>query len=138
VDGDLERVRVHLVHHRSDAEFAGTIARAMAAGGFERVEGAQGADLALLLVSRAALEEGLGTAPKKALEAGIPVLPLLVGDDTVPLRFPVPRKHIPIAHDVAAVLKHLTEHRKTLSAKQSDSKQERLGQGLLLALLHRA
>lgn len=130
-------MRIQLIHHDADADFAGTLARTMAQREFERVERAQDADLALLLVSRAALEDGLGQAPSDALAADLAVLPLLVGDDTVPLRFPVPRKHIPVARDVAAVMKHLAEHRKTLSAKQADSKQERFGQGLLLALLHR-
>lgn len=130
-------MRVQLVHHAADTAFAETLARTMATRDFACVPTPGEADLALLLISRAALEDGLGAAPRRALEAGIAVLPLLVGDDTVPLRFPVPRKHLPIARDVATILKHLTEHRKTLAAKQADSKQERLGQGLLLALLHR-
>lgn len=131
-------MNVLLVHHPSDRDFATTLAKEMERRDFARVEQAAQADLALLLVGAAALRDGLGRAPREALEAGIAVLTVLSGDDTLPLRFPVARKHTPLANDVPAVMKHLNEHRKLLGQKQIESKQELFGYGVLLALLHRA
>ena len=130
-------MNVLLVHHASDRDFAATLTKEMMRRDFERVETAQGADLALVLVGAAALKDGLGRAPREALETGIPVLTVLSGDEAVPMRFPIHRKHAPLANDVPAVMKHLVEHRKQLGAKQISSKQELFGYGVLLALLHR-
>ena len=130
-------MNVFLVHHASDRDFAATLTKEMERRDFARAETAQGADLALLLVGAAALKDGLGRAPREALETGIPVLTVLSGDEAMPVRFPIHRKHAPLANDVPAVMKHLVEHRKQLGAKQISSKQELFGYGVLLALLHR-
>lgn len=131
-------MRVHLVHHADDRDFAATLAQEMARRDFDVVPPAEAADVVLLLVSAQALKGGLGRAPRQALEAGLDVLTVLVGDDTLPLRFPVARKHAPLAHDVPTVMKHLAEYRRQLGAKQIDGKRELFGYGVLLALLHRS
>jgi hypothetical protein len=130
-------MRIHLVHHADDADFAATLAREMASRSFERVDEARASDLALVLVSAAALRDGLGTAPKKALEAGVRVRTLLLGDDTIPLRFPVHLKHVDLVKDVATIVKLLVDQRKTLNAKIIDSKSDLFAYGLLLSLVHR-
>lgn len=130
-------MRVHLVHHADDRDFAATLGREMARRDFDVVPPEQAADVALVLASAAALRSGLGRAPRQALEAGLDVLTVLLGDDALPLRFPVARKHAPLANDVPAVMKHLAEYRRQLGAKQIDGKRELFGYGVLLALLHR-
>lgn len=131
-------MRVFVVHHPGDQDFVETLVREMERRGFDRVARAAEADVALLLVSRAALQHGLGSAPREALEAGIDALPVLLGDDAVPLRFPVHRKHTPLAKDVATVMKHLVENRKQRGAHQVEGKRELFGYGVLLALVLRA
>jgi hypothetical protein len=130
-------VRVLLLHHPSDQAFVASLLPELARGGFERVLAAPGADVALCLASRAALEDGLGGGPRQALEAGVPALTVLLGEDLLPAGFPVHRKHAPLAKDVAGVLRHLTEHRAQRGAHQIDGKRELFGYGVLLALLAR-
>jgi hypothetical protein len=131
-------MRTYVVHHPSDLDFVTTLLREMERREFTRVATPAEADVALLLVSRAALERGLGRAPREALAAGIAVLTLLLGDDAVPPAFPVHRKHTPLVKDVAGVLKQLVEHRKQRDAHQIEGKRELFAQGVLLALLHRS
>ena len=131
-------MRVHLQHHEADAPLAATLAKGLTERGFVRAATPGEADVALLLVSRAALRDGLGTGPAEAVAAGIHVLPLLVGDDVLPPGFPVHRKHLPLPANAEAVVKHLDEERERGAARQIDSKRELFGLGLLLALLPRA
>ncbi|MFM8386268.1 MAG: hypothetical protein ACKOCB_05535 [Planctomycetia bacterium] len=130
-------MRILLIHHPSDASFVASLVPEMARRDFDRVEAPAAADLAVLLVSRAALEQGLGEAPRQALDAGLELLPLLLGEDVLPARFPVHRKHTPLCKDVAGVLKVLVENRKQRGAKQIDGKSEVFGYGVLLGLLAR-
>jgi hypothetical protein len=130
-------LRVHVVHHPEDADFVAGLARVLAPHRFEVRETPDGADLALVLVSRAALRDGLGDAPARALEAGLATLPVVLGADVVPLRFPVPPKHVPHVVDGGGVLRLLEDHRKVASRKIADGKRELFGYGLLLALLGR-
>ena len=51
-------MNIWLLHHASDAAFAATLKLELERRGFPLVPGAEGAELALLLVSRAALEIG--------------------------------------------------------------------------------
>lgn len=130
-------MRVRLLNHRDDEAFASTLRTEMARRDFDVAPPPEPADVALVLATAAALREGLGRTVREALEAGLVVLTVLVGDDAVPMRFPVHRKHTPLANDVPGVMKHLVEHRKHLGAHQIDGKQAVFGYGLLLALLHR-
>ena len=131
-------MRVFLIHHPSDAEFAAGLSSRMAQHHFEVRTETDGSDLALLLVSKAAFRDGLGAAPHAALAAQLRVLPVVLGDDAVPLRFPVHAKHIPHASDAGEVMKILEDHRKLSGQKIADSKQELFGYGMLLALLGRS
>ena len=88
-------------------------------------------------MSRSALEKGLGPHPRKALEPGLRVRTVLLGEDAVPARFPVPRKHVDLAKDVAGVLRILGDWRKKMDAKIADSKSDLFGYGVLLGLLQR-
>jgi hypothetical protein len=130
-------MRVYLVYRKEDADFGETLAREMAKKQFEAVEDPKVADLALLLVSRGALERGLGDHARRAMEQGLRTLTVLLGDDAVPMRFPVPRKHVDLVKDVAGVLKILADYRKNMSAKIIDSKSDLFGYGVLLGLVHR-
>jgi hypothetical protein len=131
-------MRIYLVYRKEDADFGDTVAREVAKKQYEVVEDPAKADVALFLVSRTALESGLAGHPKRALEHGLATLTVLLGDDTVPLRFPVHRKHIDVVKDVSGVLKVLAQWKKGLSAKIADSKSDLFGYGVLLSLLHRA
>jgi hypothetical protein len=131
-------MRVYLVYRKEDADFGETVARELAKKQMETAEDVRSADVAVLLVSRDALERGLGDHPRRILEAGIEVLTLLLGDDAVPMRFPVARKHLNLVKDVAGVLKALNEHRKGAGRQKVDSKSDLFGYGVLLSLLHRA
>ncbi|MFM8979210.1 MAG: hypothetical protein ACKOSS_01915 [Planctomycetia bacterium] len=130
-------MRILLLSHASDADFVATLAKEMARRDFDCVSTPAEADLALLLASRAALEQGLGEGPRVALEAGLELLTVLLGDDAMPMRFPVHRKHTPLCKDVAGVMKVLVENRKQRGAKQIDGKAEVFGYGVLLGLLMR-
>ena len=131
-------MRVYVIHHPSDADFAAGLAQRMVPRRFETRTEAEGSDLALLLVSKAAFRDGLGAAPAQALAAGLRVLTVVIGDDAVPLRFPVHAKHVPHATDVSEVMRILEDHRKVAGQKIADSKLELFGYGVLLALLGRA
>lgn len=131
-------MRVFFVHHADDEGFVAEVARLMAAHRFERWPTAAGSDLALVLASAPALRDGLGGAPSAALSAAIPVLTCLLYDDAVPLRFPVPRKHLPLVKEPATTLRLLEDHRKHRNAQIIDGKRELFGHGVLAALLARA
>jgi hypothetical protein len=130
-------VRVHVVHHAEDAGFVASLVPVLATHRFEIRESPEGSDVALVLVSRAALRDGLGDRPAHALRAGVATLPVLLGGDVVPMRFPVPAKHVAHVDDAAGVLRLLEDHRKLASRKIADGKRELFGYGLLLSLLHR-
>jgi hypothetical protein len=130
-------VNIHLVHHAADITLVAALAEAAAKVGFARVDTPAAAGLALVLVSRAALQEGLGRGPAEVLAAGVPVLTVLVDEDPLPPDFPIHRKHAPIARDVPALVALLTDRREDLGARQIDSKRDLFGYGVLLALLHR-
>ena len=130
-------MRVLLIHHPSDAGFAADLVEAMGRHRFEARTEADGCDFALVLASKAALRDGLGEAPAKALAAGLRVVPVVLGDDALPPRFPVHAKHVPRAADVADLMRLLEDHRKVAPQKIADSKQELFGYGVLLALLSR-
>ena len=130
-------MRVFLIHHPSDAGFAAGLTERMGQHHFEARTESAGSDLAVLLVSKAAFRDGLGEAPAEAMAAGLRVLPVVLGDDAVPLRFPVHSKHIAHATDTGEVIRILEDHRKVAGQKIADSKQELFGYGVLLALLGR-
>jgi hypothetical protein len=130
-------VRVHVVHHPADAGFVSSLPEVLTPHRIEIRPTAEGSDLALVLVSSAALRDGLGDGPARALKAGIDTMPVLLGTDVVPLRFPVPAKHLPHVESAAGVLRLLEEHRKVASRKTLDGKRDLFGYGLLLALLGR-
>jgi hypothetical protein len=130
-------MRTYLVYRKEDADFGETVARELLKKQWEVVEDPAAADVAVLLVSRDALAKGLGAHPRRAMEAGLKILTLLLGDDAVPMRFPVHRKHVALVKDVAGVLKALGEHRRNMGAQRVDSKSDLFGYGLLLSLVHR-
>lgn len=130
-------MRVLVLHHASDAALAAAVARELTTHGFERAGSVGGAEAALLLVSRAALRDGMGSGPADAIAAGIDVLPVLVDPDLLPPGFPVHRKHVPLASDVEGLVQHLLAHRERGDARQIDSKRDLFGLGVLLALLAR-
>ena len=134
----LDPMRVFLVYHPADADFAAGLSTRMAQHRFETRTEPEGSDLAVLLVSKAAFKDGLGAAPAQAMAAGLRVLPVVLGDDAVPLRFPVHAKHIPHANETGEVVRILEDHRKVAGQKIADSKQELFGYGVLLALLGRS
>src|SRR5439155_13699817 len=115
---------VHFVNHETDADFVGEVVRLMAAHRMEQHAMPVGSDVALILASAAALRDGLGDRPIEALRAGVPVLTAVLGDDVVPLRFPVARKHLPLVNDPASALRLLEDHRKNASSKIADGKRE--------------
>jgi hypothetical protein len=131
-------VRVHVVHHPDDADFVSSLPAVLSPHRIEPWPTPEGSDVALVLVSRSALREGLGDGPARALRAGIAALPVLLGADLVPLRFPVPAKHLAHVRDGPGVLRLLEDHRRLASRKIADGKRELFGYGLLLALLHRS
>jgi hypothetical protein len=131
-------MRVHFVHHAEDRAFVAEVARVMAGHRFEPADAAQGSDLAVVVASKAALRDGLGAAPLRALAAGVRTATVLLGEDALPDRFPVPHKHVPLVRDVASMLRLLEDHRRTGAAKIAEGKREMLGYGVLLALLGRA
>ena len=131
-------MHVHLIHHASDAEFAGALSEAMAAHRLDRHASASGSDVVLVLASRLALKDGLGDGPAKAMAAGVPVLTTVLGDGVLPPRFPVANKHVPLVRDVASALRLLEDHRKNAAAHIADGKRELFAHGLFLALLARA
>jgi hypothetical protein len=130
-------MRVALLHHPADAALAASVVREMTPHGFSRAGAVAEAEVALVLVSGAALRDGLGGGLRAALAAGLPVLPLLVEAELVPPELPVHRKHVPLAGDAQTVVRHLLEHRERGEARQIESKRALFGQGVLLALLHR-
>jgi hypothetical protein len=130
-------MRVHFVHHPADRAFVEEVARVMASHRFERHDTAAGSDVAVVVASRAAMREGLGTTAAEALAAGVPLLTVLLGDDALPDRFPVPHKHVPLVRDVASTLRLLEDHRRTASAKIAEGKRELFGYGVLLTLVAR-
>src|SRR5687767_3597977 len=111
-------MRVQIQHHEADALLAATLASGLEERGFVRAATPGEADVALLLVSRAALRDGLGTGPGEAVAAEVQVLPLLVGDDVLPPGFPVHKKHLPLPASVEAVVKHLDRERERGDARQ--------------------
>jgi hypothetical protein len=131
-------VRVHVVHHASDADFVAGLAGVLGPHRFALHATPEGADVALVLVSRAALRDGLGDGPARALRAGLATLPVVLGGDVVPMRFPVPAKHVAHATEVGEVVRLLEDHRKNAGRKIAEGKRELFGYGLLLALLGRA
>jgi hypothetical protein len=131
-------VRITLLHHASDAGLAGKVRAELTEQGYELVAAPGDAELAVVLVSRAALRDGLGTGPAEAVAAGVHVLPLLVGGDVLPPDFPVHKKHAPLAGNVEAIVAHVVAHREAGDARQIDSKRDLFGLGVLLALLQRA
>ena len=131
-------MRVLLLHHAADAGLAKAVRTALPSRGFEPVSAVDGAEVVVVLASRAAFREGLGAAPADALARGLPVLPVLIGDDALPPELPVHRKHVPLARDPEAVVQHLLEHRERGEARQIDSKRALFGLGVLLAVLQRA
>jgi hypothetical protein len=131
-------MKVHVVHHETDADFVAGLARVLGPHRFDLHPTPEGADVALVLVSRAALRDGLADRPERALRAGLATLPVVLGGDVVPLRFPVPAKHVPHATEVTEVVRLLEDHRKNAGRKIADGKRELFGYGLLLALLGRA
>jgi hypothetical protein len=127
-------MRITLLHHASDAGMAGRVRAELTEQGYELVAAPGEAEVVLLLVSRAALRDGLGTGPAEAVAAGIHVLPLLVGGDALPPGFPVHKKHAPLAGNVEAIVAHVVAHREAGEARQIDSKRDLFGLGVLLAL----
>src|SRR5438034_221396 len=98
-------MRVLLIHHPSDADFVAGLIEAMGRHRFEARAEADGCDFALVLASKAALRDGLGEAPAMALAAGLRVVPVVLGGDALPPRFPAHAKHVPRAADVADVMR---------------------------------
>lgn len=131
-------MRLHLAHHAADAAFVAELTRVMAPHRFEAWPTVEGSDAVVLVLSRTALREGLGAAPATAVAAEVATLPLLVGDDLVPPRFPAHNKHMPLVRDGAGALRLLEDHRKNAGQKIADGKRELFGFGLLLSLLARA
>jgi hypothetical protein len=131
-------MRVHLVAAPSDAAFVAELVRIMAPHRFEAWPTVDGADVVLLLLSREALRDGLGRTPADAIAAEICLLPVLLGEEVAPRRFPAHAKHMPWARDVSGALRLLEDHRKNASQKIADGKRELFGHGLVLALLARA
>jgi hypothetical protein len=130
-------MRVLLLHHPADAAWAKAVRTALPSRGFEPVTAVDGAEVVLALVGRAAIRDGLGATLREALGRGLPVLPVLIGDDALPPELPVHRKHVPLARDPEAAVQHLLEHRERGEARQIDSKRALFGLGVLLALLQR-
>lgn len=129
-------MNLHLIHHDADTALATALAAEAARAGFARVDAPAEAGLVLVLVSRAALKDGLGRGPEQALAAGVPVLTVVVDDEALPPEFPVHPKHVPLARGVPALVELLTERSEALGARQIDSKRDLFGYGVLLALLH--
>ena len=130
-------MRIHFVHHAADLAFVAALTAPLGTHHMEPWPTPDGSDLVVVLASRAALRDGLGDAPSKPLHAGAAVLPVLLGDDLIPLCFPVPSKHLPRVTDAGTLLRVLEDHRKTAGSKIADSKSDVFGYGLLLALLAR-
>jgi hypothetical protein len=130
-------MRVRFLHHAADARFVAEVERVMAAHRFEPAGTLAAADVVVVLASRPALREGLGTAPAEALASGVTVVTVLLGEDALPDRFPAPHKHVPLVRDVASALRLLEDHRRTAAAKIAEGKRELFGYGVLLALLDR-
>ena len=128
-------MRIHLVHHATDAPFATELTRVMAPHHFESWPTVDGSDAVVCLLSPAALRDGIGTAPATAIEAEIAVLPMLLGETPAPRRFPAHAKHMPIARDPSHAVRLLEDHRKNAAQKIADGKRELFGFGLLLGLL---
>jgi hypothetical protein len=128
-------VRVHLVSHPADAPFVAELTRVMATHKFEAWPSLEGCDVAAILLSKAALCDGLGQTPAEALAAEIAVLPMVLGAEPAPRRFPAHAKHMPLARDVSGALRLLEDHRKNAATKIADGKRELFGFGLLLGLL---
>jgi|GEM_PF-2940888 len=131
-------MRVHLAHHAADAAFVAELTRVMTPHRFEAWPTVDGADAVVLVLSRTALREGLGAAPAAAVAAEVATLPMLLGDDLAPPRFPAHNKHMPVVRDGSGALRILEDHRKGAGQKIADGKRELFGFGLLLALLARA
>ena len=131
-------MRLHLAHHATDAPFVAELTRVMAPHHFEAWPTIDGSDAVVLVLSRTALREGLGAAPATAVAAELATLPMLLGDDLVPPRFPAHNKHMPVVRDGAGALRLLEDHRKHAGQKIADGKRELFGFGLLLSLLARA
>ena len=128
-------VRVHLVSHPADAPFVAELVRVMATHKFETWPTVEGCDVVALLLSKPALCDGLGPTPGEALAAEIAVLPMVLGAEPAPRRFPAHAKHMPLARDVSGALRLLEDHRKNAAQKIADGKRELFGFGLLLGLL---
>lgn len=130
-------MRIYFVNHADDDEAVAETTKAMEGRGFERAEAPTEADLAVLLVSGAALRDGLGDQPTALQQTGLRVLPVLWGTGMLPARFPVHRKHMHGARAPADLLKLLVDERKRFGRKIIDSKKDLFGYGLYLGLVHR-
>jgi hypothetical protein len=130
-------MRVCFARHARDEAFVQSVVDLMSAHRMERHATPDGSDVVVLVASASALYEGLGDEPERALESGVPLLPVVLGEALVPRRFPAARKHVPLVSDAASMLRLLEDHRKNASAKIADGKRELFGYGLLLAMLAR-
>lgn len=130
-------MRVHIAHHAAQAPDVLALVDEFETHHFERTGPPAEADLALVLVSPEALRDGLGTSPRRILEAGIRVLPVLYGADLLPRRFPVARKHALTAAEPHALMRLLVDVRKRQGRKIAEGKRDLFGYGLWLSLLYR-
>lgn len=128
-------MRLHLASHAADAPFVAALVPVMTKHHFESWPTVVGSDAVVCLLSKAALRDGVGGAPAEAIAAQIAVLPMLLGDEPAPRRFPAHAKHMPLARDVSAAIRLLEDHRKNAAQKIADGKRELFGFGLLLGLL---
>lgn len=128
-------MRLHLLAHALDAPFAAELVRVMTPHKFEAWPTVEGSDAVVCLLSKAALRDGLGAAPAAALAAEIAILPILIGDEPAPRRFPAHAKHMPIARDASGAMRLLEDHRKNAAQKIAEGKRELFGYGLVLGLL---
>ena len=128
-------MRLHLVSHVLDAPFVADLIRVMTPHKFESWPTVEGSDAVVCLLSKSALRDGVGAAPAEAIAAEIAVLPMLLGEEPAPRRFPAHAKHMPIARDVSGAMRLLEDHRKNAAQKIADGKRELFGFGLLLGLL---
>ena len=131
-------MHIYFVNHADDDDAVAETTKTMEPRGFERVEDAADADLAVLLVSGPALRDGLGDVPSALQHTGVRVLPVLWGKGMLPDRFPVHRKHMHGARVPMDLVKLLVDERKRFGRKIIDSKKDLFGYGLYLGLVHRA
>jgi hypothetical protein len=130
-------MRVRLLHHADASALARAVAGELARQGLVAAPADEPADVALVLIDRGALADGLGPALRHALEQGVPLVPVLLGADLVPQELAIAKKHLPLAADAATAVKHVLERRAEGMAGRLEGKKELFGLGLLAALLGR-